>query len=336
MKPMKPMHAYRRALRCGELRRDRAQRAAVRSLQRVHSALLPGNALLRLWLRLWRRQTTVRGLYLWGGVGRGKTRLMDLFCQCLPASAWRREHFHRFMRDIHQQLGELSGQADPLAAVAERISAQVWVLCLDEFLVLDIGDAMILKRLLQALFANGTVLVTTSNIEPRELYRDGLQRERFLPAIELLCEHCEVHHLAAGADYRLQALADVPLYHSPLDERAERALAERFQSVAPSGPREDQAGATIAVNGRQIAVRRAADDVIWFDFEALCDGPRSQHDYLELAREYHTVFLSGVPRLEAGREDQARALCQLDRCALRQPRQLGAVGGGRAGGFVQW
>ena len=304
------MKAYGGALRRGELQPDHAQRAAVQRLQRIHSALLPANRWQRLWRRLSGHQLPVRGLYLWGGVGRGKTRLMDLLCQCLAADTWRREHFHRFMRDIPRQLEELSGQADPLAVVAARIAERSQLLCLDEFLVLDIGDAMILKRLLQALFENGIVLVTTANIEPQELYRDGLQRQRFLPAIELLCEHCEIHHMAAGEDYRLQALAGLPLYYSPLDDRAERALAEHFQNIAGTLG-ADQADASIELNGRQIALRRVADDVIWFDFVALCDGPRSQNDYLELAQEYHTVLLSGVPCLAADCEDQTRRFINL-------------------------
>ncbi len=283
----------------------------MQSIQRVYSEVLPDNFAHRIWRYFQRGQSSTCGLYLFGGVGRGKTRLMDLLCHCLPADLWLREHFHRFMRGVHGQLRELSGRADPLASVAERIAERARVLCLDEFLVLDIGDAMILKRLLQALFDNDVVLVTTSNIAPHDLYRDGLQRPRFLPAIKLLCEQCEVHHMAAGEDYRLRVLAGVSLYHSPLDECAEQALAERFQGISPGGPHADQPGASVELNGRQIALRRAGDDVMWFDFAALCDGPRSQHDYLELAQECHTVFLSGVPRLDAASDDQARRFVNL-------------------------
>ena len=255
----------------------------------------------------------VRGLYMYGGVGRGKTYLMDLFFECLPFEQKLRMHFHRFMRRAHDELRRLAGERDPLQGAADAIAAEARVICFDEFFVSDITDAMILGELLAALFGRGVTLVATSNVAPRDLYRDGLQRRRFLPAIDLLERHTEVLHMDGGIDHRLRTLTQAELYYSPLGADAERALAERFEALAPDSPSDPGARARTAleIEGRQIPARAVADDVAWFDFAALCEGPRSQNDYIELAREFHAVLVAGVPRFTTDREDAARRFISL-------------------------
>lgn len=290
---------------------DAAQRAALVELDRVHGELLAaeeraGDA---GWWRLRRQKPAgVRGLYLWGDVGRGKTFLADLLFQSLPFERKLRLHFHRFMGRVHAELRKRDGRSDPLRDVATHFAAQARVLCLDEFFVTDIGDAMILAGLLQHLFAHGTTLVTTSNIEPAQLYRDGLQRARFLPAITLLERHCAVVQLPAAQDYRLRELSRAGVYFTPLDAVAERALEACFGHIAPGARRPER---EIEVNGRAIAVKRRAEGVIWFDFAALCEGPRSVADYIELAQSFNTVLISGVPRFSPQMEDAARRFINL-------------------------
>ncbi|HNR91746.1 MAG TPA: cell division protein ZapE [Dokdonella sp.] len=303
-----PGARYARGVAAGEWQADSAQAPVLVALDRIHAelaALTPPS----LWQRLrGQRSPSPRGLYLWGSVGRGKTFLMDLFFESLPTPNKRRVHFHRFMRGIHAELRTLSGHSDPLVAVAARIAAESRVLCLDEFFVLDIGDAMILGNLLRALFADGVVLVTTSNTAPPNLYRDGLQRERFLPAIALIERHCEVVELVSATDWRLRALRQAPVYHVPPDMRAERAMLATFHRVARGAERECF---TMTLNERPIDVRREADGVIWFDFAALCDGPRGVADYIELARSYHTILVSGVPEFTPQTEDAAQRFVEL-------------------------
>lgn len=219
-----------------------------------------------------------------------------------------RLHFHRFMGRVHAELRKCDGRRDPLRDVAAHFAAQARVLCLDEFFVTDIGDAMILGGLLQHLFARGTTLVTTSNIEPGTLYRDGLQRARFLPAIALLERHCAVVQLLAAQDYRLRELSRAGVYFTPLDAAAERALDACFEQVAPGARRPEP---QIEVNGRAIAVKRRAEGVIWFDFAALCEGPRAVADYIELAQSFNTVLISGVPQFSPQMEDAARRFVDL-------------------------
>jgi cell division protein ZapE len=285
---------------------DPAQRAALDALDRIYAELL---APASWWQRL-RGQgpAPVRGLYLWGAVGRGKTFLVDLFFAALPTDAKLRVHFHRFMGRVHAKLAKLEGHSDPLREVAAEFADTARVLCLDEFFVTDIGDAMILGGLLQHLFARGVTLVTTSNIEPPLLYRDGLQRAKFLPAIALLEQHCEVRQLQSAQDYRLRALTQAGIYLTPLGERSERALAACFDRVAPGTPRTD---AQIEINGRDIAVKRRSDGAIWFDFDALCDGPRAVADYIEIAQSFHTVLISSVPQFSPMTEDAARRFVNL-------------------------
>lgn len=311
---MTPGERYASDLEREGFRHDAAQAEAVALLDDLHARLLepvdePGlGARLRGLLGAPAPREPVRGLYLWGGVGRGKTYLMDLFFECLPFEEKVRMHFHRFMRRTHEALGQLAGTSDPLVAVAERMASEARVICFDEFFVSDITDAMILAELFDALFARGVTLVATSNVEPKNLYRDGLQRRRFLPAIDLIERHCLILHMDGGTDHRLRALEQAELYHCPLDAGAETSLAASFEALAPEIGRRD---VTIEIEGRPIPARAECEDVVWFDFAALCDGPRSQNDYIEIAREYHAVLVSGVPRFTTAIEDQARRFIAL-------------------------
>ena len=304
-----PSSLYARGIAQQRWEDDPAQRVALASLDRIRAELIAG-AGSGLWKRLRARlhAEPVRGLYLWGAVGRGKTFLADLLVASLPAERTLRLHFHRFMGRVHAGLAAAQGHSDPLREVAASFAAQAQVLCLDEFFVTDIGDAMILARLLRHLFARGTTLVTTSNIEPKNLYRDGLQRAKFLPAIALLQQHCEVCELLSPQDYRLRALTRSGVYFTALGESSERALAACFERIAPGARRPEP---TIRVNGRDIAVKRRADGVIWFDFSALCEGPRAVADYIELAQSFNTVLISGVPQFSPQTDDAARRFVNL-------------------------
>ncbi len=250
----------------------------------------------------------VRGLYLWGGVGRGKTFLMDLFFDSLDVEKKRRIHFHRIMRDVHDRLGRLQDVEDPLDIVAADIAAETQVLCFDEFFVSDIGDAMILGRLLDGLFRRNVTLVTTSNSKPDDLYRNGLQRQRFQPAIDLLNTYTDVVNMDGGTDYRLRLLQKAGTWLVPDDGAARQKLDFFFGESASSDIHEHN---TLEVNGRDIPVERSAKGIAWFDFKALCDGPRSQSDFIELARWFPTVIVSGVPVMTRLTEDQARRFVAL-------------------------
>jgi len=249
-----------------------------------------------------------KGLYFWGGVGRGKTYLMDVFFESLPFERKLRLHFHRFMQKIHAELTRLQGETDPLVLIAGELSDKYAVICLDEFFVKDITDAMILAGLLDALFKRGVILVTTSNIEPKDLYQDGLQRARFLPAIELLQQFTEVVNVDGGVDYRLRALKKAELFHSPLDDSANESLMKSFTSLAPES---GKVGLEIEILGRSLKTVICADDVVWFEFEELCMGPRSQNDYIELARIFHAVLISNVPEMSEKTDDWARRFINL-------------------------
>ncbi len=261
--------------------------------------LLPGTAA---------RRAPARGAYLWGGVGRGKTFVMDVFFEALPFADKQRFHFHRLMYRVHNRLKTLQGVTDPIATIAAELADNARVICFDEFFVSEIGDAMILGRLLDALFSRGVSLVATSNIAPGDLYADGLQRQQFLPAIELLKQHTTVLNVDAGNDYRLRVLEQAEIWHAPLDEAADSNLTGYFTAIAAS---KDSAGQNIEVLGRDIRTRRRADGIVWFDFAELCDGPRCQDDYIEIARAFHTVILSNVPKLDVEAENQARRFIAL-------------------------
>ncbi|GAB1262228.1 cell division protein ZapE [Aurantivibrio plasticivorans] len=311
-----PLERYHEDLARPGFQRDPVQAMVVEHLQDLYDRLLqapPPVTGFRRWLGNWSGRNVsspVQGLYLWGGVGRGKTYLMDTFYDSLPFEDKMRAHFHRFMRRVHQELKSLAGEQDPLKQVAERLSRETRIICFDEFFVSDITDAMLLATLLQELFARGVALVATSNIAPEGLYKDGLQRVRFLPAIDLLQQHTKVVHVDSATDYRLRALEQAELYHAPLDEDADQSLMRSFVSLVPE--HADIAEHTsLDVEGRPIVARQEAEDVVWFDFLAICDGPRSQNDYIEIAREYHAVVVSGVPQFSAKIDDQARRFINL-------------------------
>ncbi len=305
-----PKGRYQQLLAREGIRADPAQASAVEHFQRIHAALQPAPTTQSCW---WTRRRepaprVVRGLYLWGSVGRGKTMLVDLFCECLPDGLWQRQHFHSFMRAVHAELRTLHGVADPLKAIARRWAGDTRVLCLDEFQVTDITDAMLLARLLRSLLDLGVVLVTTSNEVPDRLYRGGLQRERFLPAIALLKERLEVVELAGDEDYRLRTLTQAATYYVPADTRSQAALAERYAALTKGAA--CQAG-SLEIEGRKLPVQAQTDGVVWFDFQALCGGPRSTLDYIELGRCFHTVLLSNVPLMGDDDNDAARRFVNL-------------------------
>lgn len=314
-----PLVRYQRDLQRPDFRHDPAQEIAVKHLQHLYEQLVvawKAEQQQSLFGNFFKRFTgdssreLVRGLYFWGGVGRGKTYLMDNFFESLPFEQKLRAHFHRFMRRVHAELKKLDGKKNPLKLVADTIAAETRVICFDEFFVSDITDAMILGTLMEELFARGVTLVATSNIVPDGLYKDGLQRARFLPAIELLNKHTLVVNVDGGVDYRLRALEQAELYHHPLDAAADESLLCSFKSLVAAGAeiREQQ---EIEVEGRMILSRYISEGIIWFDFVELCDGPRSQNDYIELAREYHAVILSNVPGLGREKDDQARRFVNL-------------------------
>ena len=306
----RPSEHYARGIAGGRWQDDPAQHAALAAFDRIHAALLapPPGRLQRLRTRLAGKPDAVRGLYLWGPVGRGKTMLMDRFVASLPARIAQRVHFHRFMLDVHAGLRALGEVRDPLLRVAADIAARARVLCLDEFMVTDIGDAMILGGLLGALFDRGVTLVATSNTPPRDLYKEGLQRERFLPAIDLLGAHCEVLELVSPHDWRLRALTRAPVYLTPDDAHAEMALARLFVELA-QGPVQENAA--LNINDRTFRVRRVCAQAAWFDFAALCDGPYGSADYIELARTYPAILISGLPQFTPFNEDAAQRFVHL-------------------------
>lgn len=248
------------------------------------------------------------GLYLWGGVGRGKTWLMDLFFHSLPFKDKQRSHFHRFMQSVHNELKKHKDRADPLELVAEKIARRTRVLCFDELFVADIADAMILGNLFRGLFDRGVTLVATSNVPPDDLYKEGLQRARFLPAIRLLKENTQVVHLDGGADYRLRVLERARTALDSTDPASNPMLEQLFESIAGE---PGIANSPLTLNHRRLAAKRQTEDVVWFDFRQLCDGPRGQADYIEIARCFHTVILSDIPILTAEQDNQTRRFVTL-------------------------
>jgi cell division protein ZapE len=243
-----------------------------------------------------------RGVYMYGGVGRGKSFLMDCFFNAVPLRRKTRLHFHEFMREVHRELAHMQGTVNPLDALGERIAERYKLICFDEFHVADITDAMILHRLLQALFDHGVGFVTTSNFKPDDLYPDGLHRDRILPAIALLNANLEVINVDNGTDYRRRTLERVKLYHTPLGPAADAEMDAAFSALAEC---QDEAPA-LNIEHREIRARRKAGGVVWFDFRALCGGPRSQNDYLEIASQFHTVLLSDVPQMSVNMASEAR------------------------------
>jgi cell division protein ZapE len=298
------LDAYAQTLAARGYSADPAQRAAAERLQRLYTELLSFKVARRsTFRRLLTRTDPPRGVYFWGGVGRGKSFLMDCFYDSVPYKRKKRIHFHAFMQQVHRQLDALKDQADPMDTLAANIARDVRLLCFDEFHVSDIADAMILGRLLKALFARGVIFVMTSNYPPERLYPNGLQRDRFLPTIALMQENLDVLEVEAGVDYRLRTLEQVEIYHFPADVAAEAKMSEYFAAIDDGQAR---AGGEIEILGRKIPTLRRGHGVIWFDFAALCGGPRSQNDYLELAQGYHTVLISGIPKMAAAQSNEAR------------------------------
>ena len=282
---------------------DPAQLGAIDALERCEDEwadykVRRSNALTKLLSR----PPIPRGVYMHGGVGRGKSFLMDCFFQAVPLTRKTRLHFHEFMREVHRELQDLKGTVDPLDELGRRIARRFRLICFDEFHVADVTDAMILHRLLAALFANRVSIVTTSNFHPDELYPNGLHRDRILPAIELLKANLEVVNVDAGIDYRQRTLDRVKMYHTPLGPEADAEMEAAFTALAEA---QDESP-VLNIEHRELRARRRAGGVVWFDFRTLCGGPRSQNDYLELASRFHTLMLSGVPQMPPRLASEAR------------------------------
>ena len=304
---MKPSEKYQQILSSDGFYADDSQKTAITLLDELQALLIDQRKSYPRW---WRKMTASRvstdkicGLYFWGGVGRGKTFLMDIFYQCLPYEGKSRFHFHHFMSQVHHALRQVSGTTNPLEIVARNLTANIKVLCLDEFVITDIGDAMIMSGLLQALFAQGVVLVTTSNCPPHHLYRDGLQRARFLPAIDLITENCRVVNLDGGKDYRLMGLQQTRLYMTPHSNAVLDAvnlyLSERVHPVQASS-------ASLHINGRDLHFQFCSEDTVWFSFNELCKTNRSQSDYLEIARLFNTLILTDIEQMAHLTDDIAK------------------------------
>ncbi|HXD05927.1 MAG TPA: cell division protein ZapE [Burkholderiaceae bacterium] len=294
---------YHQTLKERGYQADPAQLRAVAQLQRCQDEwedykARRSNAITKLL----RHPPLPRGVYMYGGVGRGKSFLMDCFFNAVPLTRKTRLHFHEFMREVHRELQELQGTVNPLEELGRRIGRRFRLICFDEFHVADVTDAMILHRLLEAMKAHRVSIVTTSNFHPDDLYPNGLHRDRILPAIELLKSWMEVINVDDGTDYRRRTLEDVNLYHCPLDEAADRALEQTFQRLAEAREEDPM----LHIEHREIRARRRAGGVVWFDFATLCGGPRSQNDYLELATQFHTLILSGVPQMPPRLASEAR------------------------------
>jgi cell division protein ZapE len=297
------LDAYNASLAARGYQSDPAQRAAVARLQQLYSELIHFKAARRSTLRkIFIRPPMPRSVYFWGGVGRGKSFLMDCFFDAVPYKRKRRVHFHAFMQEVQNDLKNLNHEEDPLQRVADRIAVSTRLLCFDEFHISDIADAMILGRLLEALFERGVIFVMTSNYPPDGLYPNGLMRVNFLLTIEMLKRRCDVVEVDDGTDYRLRTLEKIEIYLVPADAAADARMLADFRDVAGT----EGAPGVIDLFGRAIPTVRQAPGVVWFDFATLCGGPRSQNDYLEIAREHHTMILSAVPRMSAGNSNEAR------------------------------
>lgn len=321
MQTMSPLARYQQALEKGEFQPDAVQLDAMTRLDGIYQALTrvqpvsaqPAKGLFGKLNKLMGKgkaeaPAAARGLYMWGGVGRGKTWLMDMFFQAIPGERKQRLHFHRFMLRVHQELTELQGQSDPLQIVADRFKSETDLLCFDEFFVSDITDAMLLGTLMEALFARGITLVATSNIPPDDLYRNGLQRARFLPAIEMIKQHCEIMNVDAGIDYRLRTLTSAHLWMTPLNDDTSKEMERMFMALAGVA-RSDKP--VLEINHRSLPTQGMAEGVLAMDFKTLCGEGRSQHDYIELSRRFHSVLLYNVPVMIYKTEDQARRFLAL-------------------------
>ena len=300
---MSVKQAYEAELASRGFQSDPAQLRAVEALERCANEWAGykaqrSNALKKLI----NRPEVPRGVYMYGGVGRGKSFLMDCFFNAVPLKRKTRLHFHEFMREVHRELSELQGIVNPLDELGKRISKRYKLICFDEFHVADITDAMILHRLLAALFDNGVGFVTTSNFKPDDLYPDGLHRDRILPAIALLNEKLEVLSVDNGTDYRRRTLEQLRMYLTPNGPEADVEMRTAFDKLAEKADEDP----VLRIESREIVARRKAGGVVWFDFRTLCGGPRSQNDYLEIATQFHTVLLSDVPEMSVSRASEAR------------------------------
>ena len=305
----KPLAIYESLIADGDFKADPAQHRAVTELDRIWAALAY-HPVSGWWSRLLgKKPRPVKGLYLWGGVGRGKTWLMDLFFDSLPQKSKQRIHFHRFMARVHAALKAMPGIQDPLPIIAREWAAQCRVLCFDEFFVSDIADAMLIGGLLQALFEEGVTLITTSNVPPDELYRDGLQRAKFLPAIAALNRHCKVLHVDGDRDFRLRILQRSETFLHPLNARAESSLKNAFDSMAHNC----SLATDLEINNRTFSAKQRSDGIIWFSFDELCQQPRSSADYIEIARAFNTVLLSEVPPMDETNADAGRRFINMIR-----------------------
>jgi cell division protein ZapE len=301
------LERYQAELAAGKVSADPVQAEVMVSLDMLQAQLLARQE-QRWYRRLpWQTQGAPRGRYLWGGVGRGKTWMMDLFFETLDSPHKQRIHFHRFMARVHHELRQRSSAADPLPDIAKSWARRCRILCFDEFFVSDIADAMLLSGLLGALFEQGVTLVATSNTPPERLYHGGLQRERFLPAIELIEQHTEVLHVGGGTDYRLRLLERSPIYHHPLDEAAEQGLEAAFERMAGGV----ELPGKLLINQRRFTARRRSAGIIWFSFAELCQKPRGANDYIEIARAFNTVLISGLEVLDDEASDTARRFINL-------------------------
>ena len=306
-----PLSCYTADLEKSDFHEDAAQRLAVENLQRLFDELLiepPQEGLFTKLFSKRSKKTPIKGLYFWGGVGRGKTYLMDTFYHCLPFKEKKRAHFHVFMQQVHRLLKNYRDQRDPLKLVAKELIQDARVLCFDEFVVTDVADAVILSKLMQNLCDSGVSLVATSNVEPKDLYKNGLQRSLFLPAIDLIYQHTDVLNIDGGTDYRLLFLNKADIYFTPLNDQASKGLRHNFTSLAPEAGKPDH---VIEVLGRPLQTVHWADGIVWFEFSELCETARSQNDYIEIARCFHSVVLANVPALSKYHEDAARRLINL-------------------------
>ncbi len=309
-----PWQQYQNDLKRDDFQYDASQENAVQQLQRLYDDLTADikddnkkpnflNRTLNALFSTTSKAKPIKGLYFWGGVGRGKTYLVDTFYHSLPFDKKIRIHFHRFMHKVHDQMKTLQGQSDPLKIVAKNLAAEARVICFDEFFVSDITDAMILGTLLEELFKLNVVFVTTSNIIPDDLYKNGLQRVRFLPAIKLLNDNCKVVNVDSGVDYRLRTLEQAEIFHHPLDKQADENLLHYFKQLAPDAGKKNF---DIEIEHRKIATIMVSDGIAWFEFGALCKTARSQLDFMEISRLYHTVLLSNVEQMSKENDDAAR------------------------------
>lgn len=300
---MNVIEYYQDALSQRGFQADEAQKRAVDRLQASYEEWVTYKSKrANKFTRLITRPEVPRGVYMWGGVGRGKSFLMDSFYSVVPVVRKTRLHFHEFMRAVHRQLDELKGVADPLDEVARRVAKKYRLICFDEFHVSDVADAMLLYNLLYALFENGVSFVMTSNYQPDTLYPEGLHRDRMLPTIALLKERLDILNVDSGNDYRKRALEQVQAYLTPLSAATDKALRDTFARIAETTDEDPR----VDIEGRNLRSLRRAGSVIWFDFATLCGGPRSQNDYLEIASRFHTVVLSSIPRMSAAMSSEAR------------------------------